>query len=602
MHEGTGMSKSSAGFWAALLFAQAAAAETQHSVHTDLVQVAEDMTQTTARLFPMKATALGIAGHDGELNTPSEAARTDYLNRLKQWKSRVDALAASLDVSTSLADRDDAALLRAELVGRLNQLLLYQSDRKDYAAPGNDVVDAIFTQFEYLPIAGRDGATAADVQRAWGDITSRLAATPAYIQAARQLVTKPGHLFGTVGAKQLAGAPDFLNGALSDAARSQLGAGSAEFTRFSTARDAALKSLAELRSYIESHDAGWPENFAIGREAYNHMLRDEQLLPFSAADTVRMGYDELAHGWAEEAWLADLARRRHTSLGAASGGGLAPAGKALVPFYAARIAELRSFVTGQGVVTVPDWLGSITVVETPLFLQPLYPGASMNPPRLFAPSAAGYYYITPPKSLADAAARQDVNVDFDRDRILSTAAHEAMPGHFLQLSIARRHPDFIRKIQDSGVFAEGWAYYGEEMFVRLGLFADHLDGPLYCARWERVRGARAILDPKLASGEWSYDEAVGFFASETGATPEQAQGSVAAIALGPGYYIAYTVGRAQIEKLLADYQRRTGKRGSLHDFHDRLLSYGTTPLAIVGPELLADLDKPVAAVRSAANY
>ena len=45
-----------------------------------------------------------------------------------------------------------------------------------------------------------------------------------------------------------------------------------------------------------------------------------------------------------------------------------------------------------------------------------------------------------------------------------------------------------------------------------------------------------------------------------------------------------------------------GGRGSLHDFHDRLLSYGTTPLAIVGPELLADLDKPVSAVRAAANY
>jgi uncharacterized protein (DUF885 family) len=53
---------------------------------------------------------------------------------------------------------------------------------------------------------------------------------------------------------------------------------------------------------------------------------------------------------------------------------------------------------------------------------------------------------------------------------------------------------------------------------------------------------------------------------------------------------------------LGQYLRKAGDRASLRDFHDRLLSYGTTPLAIVAPELLADLDKPADAVRAAANY
>jgi uncharacterized protein (DUF885 family) len=226
----------------------------------------------------------------------------------------------------------------------------------------------------------------------------------------------------------------------------------------------------------------------------------------------------------------------------------------------------------------------------------------MNPPRLFSLSTTGYYYITPPKSLAEAAARLDMNEDFDRDRILSTAAHEALPGHFMQLSIAKRHPDFVRRIQFSGVFAEGWAFYGEEMFVRLGLYGDDLDGRLDVARWERVRGARAVVDPKLSSGEWTYEHAAEYFATETGFTKEQAQAAIAGIATRPGYVIAYSVGRLQIENLLAEYLRRKGADASLHDFHDRLLSYGTTPLAIVEPELLADLDKPASEVRAAANY
>lgn len=587
-------------FGATVLLAQVGMAATPQAGNPELVRAAEDMTYTSAKLYPMLATELGIPGHDGELDSPSEASRADYILRLKQWKARVDAIASGFTSQTQLSERDDAVLLEASIARYLNQLLVYQTDRKDYSAAGNEVLDVIFTQFEHLPIVGQDGATAADLQGAWQDITHRLEATPAYISARRRLVTTPGHLFGVVGAKQLAGAPDFLNGALTDAAHSQLDA--TQFAHFAKARDAALAALNDLKAYIDAHARGWPENYALGREAYNRMLRDEQLLPFSSADVVRIGYDELAHGWAEEAWLRDLARRRGTTLGAASGGGMAPAGKALIGYYAERIQELRQFVSEAQLVTVPAWLGSMRVLETPAFLQPVSPGAAMNPPRLFSRSTSGSYYITPPKSLAEAAAHLDMNEDFDHDRILSTAAHEAIPGHFLQLSIARRHPDFIRKIQDSSAFAEGWAFYGEEMLVRLGLFGEHLDGRLVCARWERVRGARAVADPKVASGEWSFDSAVGFFADQTGFTPEQSQAAVASIALNPGYDIAYSVGRIQIENLLAEYLRRTAARGSLHDFHDRLLSYGTTPLAIVAPELLADLDKPVEQVRSGANY
>jgi uncharacterized protein (DUF885 family) len=310
----------------------------------------------------------------------------------------------------------------------------------------------------------------------------------------------------------------------------------------------------------------------------------------------------LNHGWAVRVWLEHLSQTAHTPFGPASGGGMAPSGQALVGYYRDRIADLRRFVTDNQVVTVPAWLGKINVVETPKFLQPVSPGASMNPPRQFATETDGFYYITPPTSLAEAAKTLDPNQDFDRDRILSTGAHEAMPGHFLQLSIARRHPDFVRKIQGSGVFAEGWAFYGEEMFVQLGLYGDDLDGRYYTAQWERVRGARAIVDPMLASGQWSYRQAADFFAQQTGFPKSAADAAVAGIALGPGYVIAYTVGRNQLETIQAQYRQKMGARATLLDFHDRLLCYGTTPFAIVGPELMADLRKPLAQVRAGANY
>ena len=584
---------------AGLLSANAFAAP---SPHDRLTGLAQDMVQTGARENPMRATYLGIAGMDGELVIPSEAARAANIARLNGWIRQLDAIKNAAGPSIALVDADDAKLLRAQLDERLDSLLVRQTDRKDYAAPALSLVDVVYTQFLHLPIPGRDDATAADVDKAWDDIIARLAKGSAWIEAGQKLVTHPGKLYGVVGQKEIAGTPDFLNGALTDAAKEQLAGNPAALQRFTAARDAVLATLAATSAYMKAHVDSWPENFAMGRAAYDQMLQREQLLPFDAKAVEGMARDELAHGWAEEAWLTSLSRDRKVAFGAETGGGMAPGGPALIDYYRERIAQLRSFVVDHDLITIPAWLGSMDVVETPKFQQPVSPGASMESPRLFAKSANGYYFITPPESLQAAADRLDMNEDFDRDRILSTAAHEAMPGHFLQLSIARRHSDYVRKIQYSGVFAEGWAFYGEEMFVRLGLYGDDLDARLFTARWERVRGARAIVDGKLASGEWTIAQAAKFFEEQSGFTKSASEAAVAGYALRPGYVIAYTVGRLQLEELLAEYQRRMGERGSLHDFHDRLLSYGTTPFAIVGPELLADLDKPASAVRAAANY
>ena len=584
---------------ASLLSANAFAAP---STHERLTTLAQDMVQTSSRENPMQATFLGIPGMDGDLPAPSEAKRAAHLARLKGWAAQLDAIKASAGSGLSLVDADDAKLLRAQIDEELDSLLVRQTDRKDYAAPALGLIGAIYTQFLHLPIPGRDDATAADVHQAWVDITSRMEKGPAYVEAGQKLVTQPGKLYGMAGSKQIGGAPDLLSGALTDAAKEQLAGDPATLARFIAARDALLATLAKTDAFIKAHVDAWPENFAMGQAAYDRMLQREQLLPFTSKDVEGMARDELAHGWAEEAWLKSLAADRKVAFGAETGGGMAPSGPALIAYYRDRIAQLQKFVVDHDVVTLPQWLGTIDVVETPKFIQPVSPGASMDSPRLFAKSANGYYFITPPESLKDAADRLDMNEDFDRDRILSTAAHEAMPGHFLQLSIARRHSDYIRKIQYSGVFAEGWAFYGEEMFVRLGLYGDDLDARLFTARWERVRGARVVVDVKLASGEWTLAQAAKFFEEQSGFTKSASEAAVAGYALRPGYVLAYTVGRLQLEQLLAEYQHRTGDKGSLHDFHDRLLSYGSTPFAIVAPELLADLDKPASAVRAVANY
>ena len=562
-----------------------------------LQTLAQRITFDWAKSHPLVATFLGFNDEDGQLDTPSEAENARDLAIIRGWESELASI--QLD-GASLVDVDDAKLLRAQLVGLERQYTVYKTYEKDPSAPSLSILGAIYTQFLHLPIAGTAGATQADVAAAWEKITERLAGAPAYIAAGNGIVTHPGHLYGVTGAEQLAGAPSFLGGPLTDAAKEQLPAD--RFPAFVKAREATLGAMEHTKKNIDEHAALWPENYAIGRAAYDAMLRDEKLLPFNSGDIERMGRDELAHGWTVQTWVEELAAERGTPIGPESGGGLAPGGAELTDYYRARIAQLREFVRQHHLVDVPEWLGETVVIETPKFMQPVSPGASMLSPLLFSKGTTGFYFITPPTSLAEAAKNLDANQDFDRDRILSTAAHEAMPGHFLQLSIARRHPDFVRKIQSSSEFEEGWAFYGEELYVQLGLYGDDLDARYYTAQWERVRGARAVVDPELASGAWSVDQAVQFFAHETGFSPEQAKAAIAGIALGPGYVISYTAGRAQLEALLSEYRAKAGSGASLRDFHDRLLCYGSTPISVVGPELLADVAKPLAEVRAGAAY
>jgi hypothetical protein len=201
--------------------------------------LARDMTFRWAALHPSAATQLGIPGSDGLLETPSLAADERDLALIRGWEARLAGI--SIDAEPQHV-RDDAALLLAQLVGMERQLTVYKTDRKDYSAAGTALIGAIFTQFQNLPASGSG--------RAWADITARLARSPAYIAAAEALVTEPGHLQGVVGAQQLAGAPDFLSHALTDAARAQLPR--AAFVRFARARDAALVAIAREKAYIDA--------------------------------------------------------------------------------------------------------------------------------------------------------------------------------------------------------------------------------------------------------------------------------------------------------------------------------------------------------------
>ena len=538
-----------------------------------LQNLAQRMTFDWAKSHPLAATSLGLSDEDGQLNTPSEAENARDLATVRGWESELASIPLE---GAPLVDVDDAKLLRAQLVAYERQYLVYKTYEKDPSGPSMAIVSAIYTQFLHLPIAGTEGATQADVAGAWEKIIARLAGAPAYIAAGNALVTHPGHLYGVTGAEQLAGAPNFLNGALTDAAKEQLPAD--RFAAFAKARDATLAAIAQTKKYIDEHAASWPENYAMGRAAYDAMLRDEELLPFNSDDIERMARDELAHGWAVQIWMEDLAAERGTPIGPKTGGGLAPGGAALIDYYRARIAHLQEFVTQHQVVDVPAWLGKMDIVETPKFLQPVSPGASMNRAACCSARAPPAFtslrlrrrlrrrrrvWMPIRTSTATASSRRGRT-----KRCRATFSSCPSPAATRTLSAKSKAVVNSRK---AGRFTAKNSSCNSAFSATISMRATSRRSGNACAAPEpsSIPSWQAALGPSIKRFNSSRHQ--------TGFSPEQAKAAIASIALEPGYVIAYTSGRAQLEALLAEYWARAG--ASLRDFHDRLLCYGSTATA-----------------------
>ena len=170
--------------------------------------------------------------------------------------------------------------------------------------------------------------------------------------------------------------------------------------------------------------------------------------------------------------------------------------------------------------------------------------------------------------------------------------HAVIPGHRFDAEIAERDTRPIRGAFSDGVRAEGWATYLEEAMMTAGAVANpraeefiHLFGIF--------RAARVPADIRMQHNQWSVAEAVAYMRRMTPWLDEDVARVDAEIYLRrpPGYGVAYTIGKLQMDALLAEQAQRLGPRFVLRDFHDRFLAAGRLPIALVRYEMTGEADQ-----------
>jgi uncharacterized protein (DUF885 family) len=161
----------------------------------------------------------------------------------------------------------------------------------------------------------------------------------------------------------------------------------------------------------------------------------------------------------------------------------------------------------------------------------------------------------------------------------STAFHETIPGHHLQIAIAVERKDIHpigRYIFNSG-FGEGWALYAEELADEMKLFSGDLDrlGMFGSQNW---RAVRLVVDSGMHAFGWTRQQAIDYMLAHTTANANDAESEIDRYIIWPGQATAYMLGRLEILAAREEARRAAGIAFDIKAFHDRVLEDGAVPL------------------------
>jgi uncharacterized protein (DUF885 family) len=261
-----------------------------------------------------------------------------------------------------------------------------------------------------------------------------------------------------------------------------------------------------------------------------------------------------------------------------------PPADQLLQAFRNTFTSLIDFVNSHHIITIPSTVRPI-LQETPPFMRATTT-ASMDTPGPYEKVAKeAYFNVTLPEPGWTAQHKSEFMQAFSRGTIISTAIHEAYPGHYVQLLWFQRVPSKARKLIWANTNVEGWAHYTEQMMLDEG-YGDNSPelraGQLMDAL---LRNCRYIVGIEMHTGHMTFDQAVQFFMREGFLSRAYAELETKRGTSDPTY-LYYTLGKLQIMKLRDDYKSKAGAAFSLEQFHNDFMKQGGVPIKLIRHAML----------------
>jgi uncharacterized protein (DUF885 family) len=504
--------------------------------------------------FPTTATAFGRHELDGRLEDLTAAGLDGFTRRLAGLRRRVAAVEPTGEEEAVDRDALSAAIADAVFVEEVERPWRRNPFEAATLLPASVL---LLVARDFAPLEQRLAAAA-----------GRLEAAPRFLSQARELFDQPcPAMWRQMAVGAAGGGAGFLAGL------GALAAGTRLAGRVEAAAAAAAGALREFAGWLEQdHAARFPDDarFAIGEQAQARKLREAHCFTTTPAGFVDLGQAQIAEisaALTEQAgklgsddWAAKLDELKDDH----------PDRDGLLPAYHRELERLQAFVFEEDLATDPA--ADARVEATPEFLRGVMGFAAYLPAGPFDPWQQGYFWVTPPPD--EAGLR-----DHARAVIAPVAAHEGYPGHHLQMTSVNRLESLTRRAVRSTVMIEGWGLYTEQLMHDVGYY----DGGARLAQlaMRLLRALRVVLDMELQSGELSYRDAVTRAVSVARLEESTARSEVARYTMTPTQPFSYLVGALELERLRAATEARLGPAFRFRAFHDRVLSYGHMPPALV---------------------
>ncbi len=544
------------------------------------------------RLKPLDATRLGDHRFDDKLDDLSPRARAAWLKHTKQTLTE---LPRQIDVTKlSASGKIDFEIFRHHLVRSIwlaEHTDPYSEDPRFY----NDYIsDGI-----YLPLT----QSTLPKEKVVASCIARMGQIPRVVATAKASLKNPPRIITETALRQNRGAIRFFESGLLDLV--------GETTQKEQLREAAARVRATLKDYGKFlEDDLLPRSrgdWRLGKEKFAQKLlleldaglTAEQVLKEAEAEFTRV--EQAMYVIARQLWSRthpgkplppdDTAGRQQTiTLVLAELNKEHGESANLVRDARATVEEIKTFIKQNDILRLPD-PDRCQVIEMPEF-QRGFSVAYLNQAPPLDPQARSVYAISPPPRDWDARRVESFLQEYNRYMLHILTIHEAYPGHYVQLEYSNRHPSVLRRVLFSGVFAEGWAVYTEQMMLDQGYGKGDLALRLNQLKFYLRAVANAILDQKMHCEKMTDEEALTFLTERVYQSEGEALGKITRAKLSSCQLSTYFVGRTAFYHLRQQIQREMGDKFELGRYHEAVLSQGTLPVKFLPQVVRARLKEP----------
>ena len=168
--------------------------------------------------------------------------------------------------------------------------------------------------------------------------------------------------------------------------------------------------------------------------------------------------------------------------------------------------------------------------------------------------------------------------------IPALTAHEAVPGHHLQISLNNELPkDKIPKFRRNlylSAYGEGWGLYAETLADEMGIYTTPYEkfGKFTYEMW---RACRLVVDTGIHAKGWSRQQVIDYLAENTALSIHEVTTETDRYISWPGQAISYKIGEIKIRELRKKAEKELKEKFNIRDFHEVILGVGTVTLSIM---------------------